>query len=200
MVPVEEVARIFDFVTSIVRIACICRHVTIGPEHRYCYMVSMAPQGGRFAEIIREIDAGYLTGPDGAGLEEMSKDEALEAIRAHEQEGLCHTVWTMMSPFIGGVCKSDRSDCLAMRATVTYAMPVMFRAEYVAEIDLDLCRGCRACMRVCQFDAITYSAEKEKAYIDLRGCYGCGICRAVCTQDAIWLHDRSALSIAAKLW
>ncbi|MGQ9629308.1 MAG: 4Fe-4S binding protein [bacterium] len=200
VVPIEDVERIFDFITSIVRVACICRYATIGSEQRYCYGVSMAPNGGRFAQIIREIDASYLTGPDADGFEALGKEEALSALREHEREGLCHTVWTFVAPFIGGICNCDRSDCLAMRATVTHATPVMFRAEYIAEVDPDLCNGCRACMRVCQFGAIGYSAAQKKTMIDPRRCYGCGICRAVCAKNAILLRDRSTVPVAATIW
>jgi heterodisulfide reductase subunit A-like polyferredoxin len=121
-------------------------------------------------------------------------------LREHEKEGLCHTVWTFIAPFIGGFCNCDRSDCLAMRSTVTYRMPVMFRAEYVAEVNPELCNGCRQCMRVCQFGAISYSAAQKKVLIDPRQCYGCGICRASCTKDAILLHDRSTIPVAATIW
>lgn len=41
----------------------------------------------------------------------LTKEEALAAFRHHEQEGLCHTVWTFMTPFIGGLCNCDRQDC-----------------------------------------------------------------------------------------
>lgn len=200
VLPIEDVERIFGFVSSIVRMACFCRQITVGTEQRYCYGVSMAPQGGKFEQIIREIDASYLTGPDTAGLETLSKDEALASLREHEKEGLCHTVWTFIAPFIGGFCNCDRSDCLAMRSTVTYRMPVMFRAEYVAEVNPELCNGCRQCMRVCQFGAISYSAAQKKVLIDPRQCYGCGICRASCTKDAILLHDRSTIPVAATIW
>jgi len=200
VVPIEECEQIFGFVTSIVRIACFCRHITVGTEQRYCYGVSMAPQGGKLAQIIREIDVSYLTGPDTAGLELLSKEEALASFREHEQEGLCHTVWTFISPFIGGICNCDRTDCLAMRATLTRSVPVMFRAEYVAEVNPDLCNGCRQCMRVCQFGAMGYSAANKKVLIDLQRCFGCGICRASCKKDAITLHDRYAVPVAATLW
>ena len=76
----------------------------------------------------------------------------------------------------------------------------MFRAEYVAEVDPDKCIGCRQCMRVCQFGAITYSASSEKAVVDKRWCYGCGICRSVCKQDAIELKDRAEVPEVANLW
>ena len=200
VVPIEECEQIFSFVTSIVRMACFCRHSTIGTEQRYCYGVSMAPRGGKLAQLIREIDVSYLTGPDTAGLEVLSKEEALTSFREHEQEGLCHTVWTFITPFIGGVCNCDRTDCLAMRATVAYDVPLMFRAEYIAEVSPDLCNGCRQCMRVCQFGAMGYSAANKKVLIDQRQCYGCGICRASCEKDAITLYDRSSVPVAANIW
>jgi len=200
VVPMEEIEQIFGFVNSIVRVACICRHVTLGEEKRYCYGISMGPDGGKMGEILRGLDNSFLGGPDTARLEAMTKDDTVSAFRDHELEGLCHTVWTFQTPFIAGICNCDRTDCLAMRSTVTHDIPVMFRAEYVAEIDPDQCVGCRQCMRLCQFGAISYSAAKEKAVIDQRVCYGCGVCRAVCKRDAILLRDRSAVPVAANLW
>ncbi len=200
VVPIEEVERIFEFVTSVARYACFCRHVTLGSEQRYCFGVSMAPNGGELARIVREIDVAYLTGPQAAGIEQISKEEALSFMRENEREGLCHTVWTFVAPFIGGICNCDRSDCLAMRTTVTHGLPVMFRAEYVASIDPELCTGCRECMRVCQFGSIGYSAALDKSFIDPRRCYGCGICRSVCSKEAISLNERSTDSVASSIW
>jgi Pyruvate/2-oxoacid:ferredoxin oxidoreductase delta subunit len=200
VVPIEDIERIFGFVNSIVRVACICRHQTLGKEARYCYGVSMAADGGRLGEIIRGLDSSFLNGPDTIGLERLSREEAISALRGHEKEGLCHSVWTFRTPFIAGVCNCDRADCLAMRCTVTHRTPVMFRAEYVAAVDPDQCNGCRQCMRLCQFGAISYSASNKKAVIDQRQCYGCGICRCVCPKDAIALEQRNNVPVAANLW
>jgi ferredoxin len=200
VVPIEEIEQIFGFVNSIVRVACVCRHVTLGQEKRYCYAVSLGPDGGAFAEIVRGLDKSFVNGPDTDGFETLTKDEAVAAFRAHEQEGLCHSVWTFHTPFIAGICNCDRADCLAMRATVTHAVPLMFRAEYVAEVAPEACAGCRACLGVCQFGAITYRASNKKAVIDQRWCYGCGICRAACKKNAIRLEERSSVPVAAKLW
>jgi ferredoxin len=200
VVPIEEIGEIFGFVNSIVRVACICRHVTLGQEKRYCYGVSLSPNMDAFADILRGLDVSFLVGPDMAGLERLTRDEAIAALRSHEREGLCHTVWTFGTPFIGGVCNCDRSDCLAMRCTVTHDLPVMFRAEHVAEVAPDACVGCRECLRVCQFGALTYSAATRKAVVDQRWCYGCGVCRSACTRDAIRLSDRRSSPIAANLW
>ncbi|MHC4620333.1 MAG: 4Fe-4S binding protein [Planctomycetota bacterium] len=200
VVPIEDVERIFEFVNSIVRVACICRHITLGEEKRYCYGVSVGPNGGKLGEIMAGLDKSFLNGPDTAGVERLGKKETIEALREHEKEGLCHSVWTFQSPFIGGVCNCDRADCLAMRCTVTQGIPVMFRAEYVAVVDPEQCSGCRGCMRVCQFGAIAYSASNKKVVIDQRQCYGCGICRSVCPKEAIGLKERSRVAAVANLW
>lgn len=200
VVPLEEIQQIFGFVNSIVRVACMCRHLTIGQEKRYCYGISMGPNGGRFAEIIRDLDPSLLSGPAALGFETLTKDEAIAAFQAHEKEGLCHSVWTFHTPFIGGICNCDRADCLAMRSTVTHGVPVMFRGEYVAAVDPEKCAGCRECLRLCQFGAVTYSAAHKKAGIDQRRCYGCGICRARCKKEAIRLEARAQVPLAANLW
>lgn len=200
VVPIEEIEQIFGFVSSIVRVACLCRKTTLNKEKRYCYGVSMSTNGGQFAKIVQGLDKSFLSGPDMSGLETLSKEQAISAFRDHEREGLCHTVWTFQSPFIGGICNCDRSDCLAMRCTVTHSIPVMFRAEYIAQVDPDACLGCRECMRVCQFGAIVYSAATRKVAIDQKRCYGCGICRSMCKKKAIRLNDRNGVPAAANIW
>ena len=200
VLPIEDVERVFDVVSAVVRLPCYCRHIRLGTEQRFCYGVSLAPQGGEMFKIMKEIDMDYLTGPDTSGLEELTKEEALQDFRQYEKEGLCHTIWTFVTPFIGGICNCDRSDCGAMRITVTEGVPRMFRAEYVAQVNPELCNGCRQCMRVCQFGAIGYSAANKKVFIDPLRCYGCGICRASCTKDAIELHDRGSVPAVANLW
>ncbi len=200
VVPIEDIEKIFGFVNSIVRISCICRRVTLGKEKRYCYAVSLGPDGGGLAEIMRGVDKSFINGPDAAENELLTRDEAMAAFREHEREGLCHSVWTFQTPFIAAICNCDRSDCLAMRTTVTHALPVMFRAEYVAEIAPQACSGCRSCLSVCQFGAISYSASNKKAVIDQRWCYGCGVCRSVCKTKAIRLEERARVPVAGKLW
>jgi Pyruvate/2-oxoacid:ferredoxin oxidoreductase delta subunit len=200
IVPLEDVERIFGFVNSIIRVACICRYVTLKEEKRYCYGISMGPGGGKLAEIFAGLDTSFLGGPDSKGREVLSKEEAMANFREHEKAGLCHSVWTFQTPFIGGICNCDRPDCLAMQMSLTHGFPMIFRGEYVAESHPEKCTGCRQCMRVCQFGAIGYSAARNKAFVDPRRCFGCGICRAVCKTNAVELRDRAQVPVAAQLW
>jgi ferredoxin len=200
VLPLEDVEAVFGFVNSIVRLPCICRHVTVGREVGFCYGVSMGPQAGALGALLRDLDDSFLFGPDTSEFEELTPAEALEAFAGHEKEGLCHTVWTFVTPFIGGVCNCDRADCLAMRMTMAHGVKIMFRGEYVAAVSPDLCTGCRSCMRVCQFGALGYSAADKKACVEARACYGCGICRSVCPKEAIALKPRAEVPVAAGLW
>jgi Pyruvate/2-oxoacid:ferredoxin oxidoreductase delta subunit len=199
VVPIEDVEQILEFVTSIVRLPCSCRQGVLHTEQRYCYGTSMLPPGkGPRGDFLRR--GGYGVGPHTVELETLTKEEALANLREHEREGLCHTVWTFVTPFIGSVCNCDRGECLAMRSTITHGLPMFFRAEWVASVNADLCINCRDCLRACQFGAIGYSAARDKATIEPRLCYGCGVCRAHCPTDAIKLSDRRSIPVAAKLW
>ncbi len=200
VVPIEDVEVILGFVNSIVRIECICRKSFLGTEQRYCYCLSMGPNGRELFKLLKEISADYQAGPYAKGLEILTKEETLAEFRKYEQEGLCHTVWTFVTPFIAAICNCDRSDCGAMKATFVHNFPMLFRAEYVAELNRELCNGCRQCMRVCQFGAMGYSAANKKILIDQARCYGCGICRSSCTKEAISLRDRTDVRVAANLW
>ena len=200
VLPMEDVETIMGFVNSVVRIECICRKSFLGTEQRYCYGLSMGPNGGEVFKLMQGISPDYQAGPYASDLEVLTKEQALANFRKYEEEGLCHTVWTFVTPFIAGICNCDRSDCGAMKATFAYNFPMLFRAEYVAESNPDLCVGCRECMRVCQFGAMGYSAANKKIMIDQSRCYGCGICRSSCSNNAIELRARQDVPVAANLW
>jgi ferredoxin len=200
VVPIEDVETILGFTTSVVRLACLCRHSLLGGEHRHCYGLSLAPGGGEVVKLIREADPTYLIGPQTGGLEFMSGAEALEDMKNSEKDGLCHSVWTFVTPFLAGLCNCSLPGCMAMRASLTYRTPVMFRAEYVARVDPEKCSGCGLCTEVCPFNAFSPHEPRAKARIDLRKCYGCGVCRSVCAKGALGLFDRDSAPETASLW
>ncbi len=188
VVPLEEVEAILQMVKGAVRLPCICRQVTTGKTNaRYCY-------GLNFDQRLHDaLDPRF-------SLEILTAEEAIESIRRHDREGLIHSVWTFKTPYIGGICNCDQ-DCIAYRLTHARGdYPVMFRAEYVARVDLEGCNGCKACLRQCQFGAMRYSAANKKVLMDTHECYGCGVCRAACRRQAISLAPRSLDPVAAKLW
>lgn len=200
VVPIEEIEKILGFVTSVVRLACVCRKMTVGTEQRFCYGVSLGPGEPELVKLLKGIDAAYLIGPETKGLESLTPADALAAFREHEKQGMCHTVWTFDAPFIGGLCNCDGTDCLAMKFQLRSRFPTFFRAEYVAGVDPDLCSGCRECLRLCPFGAMIYSPARRRVSIDPGCCFGCGICRSACAKKAIGLSDRASVPAARELW
>ncbi|MFB3895396.1 MAG: 4Fe-4S binding protein [bacterium] len=180
IVPIEDVDRIIDMQDSIVRLPCVCRSLTTGQKVRYCFGIGAHPDGSL---------ANY---PEYAeGLEVLSKEAAKQMMHEFDKQGLVHSIWTFKTPFIGGVCNCDQ-DCLAYRTEVKARLTqTMFRAEYFATVNWDLCTGCKRCVSQCQFGAIQFSYTHNKANIEFNQCYGCGVCRAVCTHEAIALKPRT---------
>ncbi len=190
VVPLEDAEMVVSMVQSITRLPCVCRSSTKQRDDaRYCLAVGMDPAGllGDYPELKNSLEV-------------LTAEEAKKLLRAFDAEGLIHSLWTFKTPYIGGICNCDR-DCLAYRAQVAAdLLQVMFKAEYVAGIDMTRCSGCRACQRVCQFGAIEYSSLDNKNTVNIRKCYGCGVCRCACGQRAITLVERHTVPEAAGLW
>lgn len=188
IVPLEDVERILERFTMVVRLPCICRRVTTGKELRYCLGIGMD-----LTHVLREA-------PDFRDFDRIAPAEAIALVRHLDQAGCVHSIWTFGTPYIGAICNCDR-DCMAWRTQFKeQAVKVMWKAEYVATVDPDRCIGCRACLRRCFYDALAFDREVGKAVIAPQRCVGCGVCRAVCPKDAIALRDRRGLAEVAEDW
>jgi len=190
VLPIEDVESVIDRVDSITRMPCGCRFFTTGKaDRRYCFGLGMDKLGvlGRF--------------PDAASsLEVLGKEEAKKIFRQYDEEGLMHSIWTGVTPYVIGICNCDR-DCGAYKGYIEMrGAPSFFRAEYICQTDWDLCTGCKSCMSQCQFGAQFYSSALEKVYIDPTRCFGCGVCRATCPNDAIKLLPRHESPEVANIW
>lgn len=179
VVPLEDAEKIVEMVQSVTRVPCVCRTVLAGKSNaRYCLLLGINPTD-------YNVDWPELK----ENLEVLSTSEAKSVLRDFDKQGLVHSIWTLKSPFIGAICNCDR-DCLAYRYQVgSDLLELMFKAEYRAKIDMELCVGCRSCMSMCQFGAIEYSVAHDKCYINAQKCYGCGLCRVACKTQAIELLD-----------
>jgi len=196
-VPLEECNRIFDFATSIVRLPCVCRTYAGKAERGVCLAVTAMPMD----DTLEKAFEGFDMGPDIAGLERLSKDEAMALLRACEREGLMHSVWTFQTPFIGAVCNCNlESGCMAMTITLEHDTKLMWRGEYVAEMNMDTCIDCGACVTLCPFDAIDAKTNGTRPHLRQEDCWGCGVCRAACSKDSLQLVDRDSVPITAGIW
>lgn len=190
VVPIEDVEKVLSLTDSITRMPCGCRYFESGITNaRYCFGLG--------------IDTAHILGSYAdlsASFEVMSKDEAMKLIRKFDDEGLMHSVWTVITPFVGGLCNCD-GDCGAYRGYIrNKGRQSFFRAEYICQVDTDLCNGCKECMSQCQFGAQFYSSAMGKVTIEPKLCFGCGVCRAACPQGAISLFPRARVKEAANLF
>jgi len=95
--------------------------------------------------------------------------------------------------FLAGCCQGpkDIPDTVAQAgaaAAEVLSLIVRGYAEqepntaYVREED---CSGCKSCIPLCPFNAISFAADKKKAFINEALCKGCGVCVAACPSGSI---------------
>jgi ferredoxin len=69
-------------------------------------------------------------------------------------------------------------------------------SNWLATIDLEICRGCTKCAKACPVEAISIEPTNGKgmrrnwAIIDPERCLGCGVCNDVCRWDAHGMEQR----------
>jgi ferredoxin len=184
VLPIEEIGELVTKADTVVRMPCACRWDIQQKEVRCCYAVSYGPEAW-----YKEIDMSYFGKASDEGLESLSPEIALQQMEAMEDQGAVHTIWTMMTPFIGAICNCSLDECLAMRTLNRIHVETMARAEYVARVDETACNGCGLCDATCHFRAINSVTESGRSVsrIDPAKCFGCGICRRACSTGAISL-------------
>lgn len=188
IVPIEDIEPLLGKFSTIVRLPCICRKATTGEDKRYCFGIGMD-----LTPIFRDI-------PDFSEFDLMNAEEAKAYIRQLDIEGQTHSFWTFNTPFIAALCNCDR-DCMAYRFQMTMQLgKIMWKGEYIADIDHSACDGCRECLKRCYFSAISYDRQNDKCTVRVERCYGCGICRAVCSHRAVRLVDRISILPKELAW
>jgi ferredoxin len=186
VVTIEDIREIVGKAATVVRMPCACRWAAMKKENRCCYSVSYSPESW-----YADLDMGYFGLAQDEGLESLSREQAIAQMEELEKSGAVHTIWTMMTPFIGAICNCQPGDCLGLR-TLSLDVGTMFRGESVAEVDQELCNGCGACADACQFSAIAGSqvAGGFTAVISRERCFGCGLCRNACPSQALTMVRR----------
>lgn len=69
----------------------------------------------------------------------------------------------------------------------------------VAGIEEKLCTGCKTCVGLCPYNAISFSEESKLAMINEALCQGCGTCAAACPVAAIRVQHYTPEQIYAQI-
>jgi heterodisulfide reductase subunit A len=95
--------------------------------------------------------------------------------------------------FIAGCCQGPRdipdsvaqasaAACKALELIDTGHVELEPNTAFILE---EKCSGCRMCVGLCPYKAISYLEDKKKSYINEALCKGCGTCVASCPSAAI---------------
>jgi len=95
--------------------------------------------------------------------------------------------------FVAGACQGpkDIPDSVAQgAAAAANVLSLIDRKEVeleptIATINEEACSGCRICISLCPYHAITHDEERRIAVITEALCKGCGVCIAACPSGAI---------------
>jgi len=187
VLPIEEIRDVVLKAESIVRMPCACRWTMTRKEERCCYALSYSP-----AAWYKGFDMSYFGKACDNGLEPVQADEAIRQMEKMEEHRAIHSIWTMMTPFIGAVCNCTAHDCIALRTLSGIGAHTIAKAEHRGAVNRDLCEGCGLCVEHCQFEAIGCETKAGRviAVIEAEKCYGCGLCRRACAVGAISLVPR----------
>ncbi len=186
VVPIEDVREIVNKAATVARMPCACRWAADKKEVRCCYAVSYTPEIWH-----KNLDMSYFGSIGDDGFETLSQRDAIVQMEDLEQAGAVHTIWTMVTPFIGAICNCTQKECLGLR-TLSMHVQTLAKGEYIAAVDTSLCTGCGLCEETCQFHAISdqmVDGGETVARVDRNKCYGCGLCRSTCQEGAINLEQ-----------
>ncbi len=108
---------------------------------------------------------------------------------------------------IAGCCQGpkDIPDTVAQAsAAAARAMAIITKGSVEIEpttafIDEKLCSGCRTCISLCPYNAISFNEDKKVSVINEAMCKGCGTCAAACPSGAITARHFTTEQIMSEL-
>jgi heterodisulfide reductase subunit A len=95
--------------------------------------------------------------------------------------------------FIAGTCVApkDIPDTVAQARAAAARILARIAKEKIevdavyAEVNENLCSGCRLCNQLCPYSAIEFLEDKKQSHVISALCKGCGVCVAACPSSAI---------------
>jgi len=109
--------------------------------------------------------------------------------------------------FIAGCCQGpkDIPDSVAQaQGAAALALSLISRGKIeieptVAVVNDRLCTGCKTCVELCAYSAVSFVEEKKTAFVNDILCKGCGTCAAACPVAAISVQHFTPDQIFAEI-
>ena len=68
-----------------------------------------------------------------------------------------------------------------------------------SEISETFCSGCKLCLSLCPYSAITFNEARKIAVVNEVLCHGCGVCAAACPSGAATAKNFTSIQIYQEL-
>jgi heterodisulfide reductase subunit A len=161
-------------------------------------LVKVADQNLRGEEVVLNPDlvvlsTGVVANPDASALGPMLKVPLTSDgffLEAHVKlrpvdfatdgifvAGLAHYPKTISESLTQACAAAARAESVLSKENVV-------TEGVVAWVDETVCSGCRQCISLCSYEAISFDEERGVAVVNLSLCKGCGACAAACTSGA----------------
>ena len=109
--------------------------------------------------------------------------------------------------YIAGCCQGpkDIPDSVAQGAGAASEALAIFSAgkvaisPIIAGIDSSLCSGCKICVPLCPYSAITYKEDEKVCSVNEAVCKGCGTCAGSCPSGALSVRHFTSEQILAQI-
>jgi len=109
--------------------------------------------------------------------------------------------------FLAGTCQGPMDiteSCSAASAATSKAAALIAQGQvemdpFIARVDETRCTGCRTCLTVCPYDAISRDETRGIAVVSEARCTGCGTCAAACPSNAIQQDGFNDAEVMAEL-
>jgi len=182
VIPLEDGKIILSELAAepIIENYCMCRWMQRGKKEAVCINF------GILSEIIEKLPRFIPKNR----VVRIDREEAMQRLEEHNKKGYIASVWFQPVPYICAICSCESPECGGLRLRNNFDLNVVYKAEYIIQLDHDKCEGCKACVSMCQFSAIRYIPSIDRVIIDYDKCFGCGICRHACKNDALRLIPR----------
>ncbi len=177
IMPMEEVYKIIDNQTAFAVFPCPCRMRKEVEGIRKCkdkYPINNCITYGVFAKQLLEMGDPAIS--------PISKEEIKKIAREAAELGLVHMTDNNMENS-NILCSCCECCCGNLTGLTRLDNPrAIAKANYISNIDKELCVACGTCIERCKFNAITVN---DFAHVNTDKCVGCGLCAVTCPEDAI---------------
>jgi NAD-dependent dihydropyrimidine dehydrogenase PreA subunit len=181
--PYDDVREVFKAQNLIAVCSCSCRkrRDSVGKTCEHSQYINCI-QFNRGAEYAITRGTGR----------QLTYDQAMALVDEIEEDGLVHQWSNSRTMSMTVFCSCCKDCCMIWHPMDVHKLDIgkyWAKSRFQAQIDKELCTGCKTCAQRCMFGAIEMikveGSKKMKAVINPEKCFGCGVCVLKCKKSAL---------------